>query len=326
MDAKEDIYRDQLLTKMKNFGVPLYAEVPVPFSQEEREERQRKAEYLTQKLAPGNTESLHYDAAVAGQDLLDYEARLHLELDELNKSLEQGATFRRVPSQKSVDFLLDECVNQKIRFDRELAEKDQQNTQIAAHSAHLRVIIWALSFVVFFLALGLILNVTLQSESTNTVSASIPATSRPAHPTLSSAPAKDDSLPLPYNGAVFYREHDRRTYDSYVAPLEIKAEGEDCNFYIKMVTASGKSILEFFVRAGETAEVNMPTGTFYLRYACGSKWYGQDQYFGEDTAYFSSKDAFHFTESDDGYNGYTVSLHKVPGGNLSTEPIDPEDF
>lgn len=326
----EGTYRDQLLRKMKNAGIPLYTETSTPFSPEEQDERQRKICYLKQKLEPENAESLQYDASVAGQTPDDYRVRLQLELDELQRSLDQGAETHRFPSQQSLDFLLDECVEQHNYFNFALGEKDRQNSQFLLKSARQRKTIWILSYAVAFLLACLLLGFvfTLQGGS-QTVSASRPTASRPStsRPSTSkSSSTSEKALPLPYNGAVFYREHDHRTYDSYVAPLEIKAEGEDCNFYIKMVTASGESILEFFVRAGETAEVNMPTGTFYLRYACGSKWYGQDQYFGEDTAFFSSKDAFHFTESDDGYNGYTVSLHKIPGGNLSTEAIDPEDF
>lgn len=327
----EGTYRDQLLRKMKNAGIPLYTETSTPFSPEEQDARQRKIYYLKQKLEPENAESLQYDASVAGQTPDDYRVRLQLELDELQRSLDQGAETHRFPSQQSLDFLLDECVEQHNYFNFALGEKDRQNSQFLLKSARQRKTIWILSCAVAFLLVCLLLGFVFFTSQggSQTVSASRPTTSRPSasRPSTSkSSSTSEKALPLPYNGAVFYREHDRRTFDSYVAPLEIKTKGESCNYYIKMVTASGNSILEFFVRAGETAKVKMPVGTFYLRYACGSEWYGQDQYFGEDTGFFSSNEAFHFMEDGDSYSGYTLSLHEVPGGNFSTYHIDPEDF
>lgn len=326
----EGTYRDQLLRKMKNAGIPLYTETSTPFSPEEQDERQRKICYLKQKLEPENAESLQYDASVAGQTPDDYRVRLQLELDELQRSLDQGAETHRFPSQQSLDFLLDECVEQHNYFNFALGEKDRQNSQFLLKSARQRKTIWILSYAVAFLLACLLLGFvfTLQGGS-QTVSASRPTASRPStsRPSTSkSSSTAEKPLPLPYNGAVFYRDHSTYVFDSFVAPLEIKAEGEDCNFYIKMVSLSGESVLEFFVRSGETVELDMPTGAYYLHYACGSDWYGQEKYFGKNTSYFTCLKIFRFTLIDGKYNGYTISLHEVPGGNLSTESIDPEDF
>ncbi|MBQ3810620.1 MAG: hypothetical protein II839_07355 [Kiritimatiellae bacterium] len=56
--------------------------------------------------------------------------------------------------------------------------------------------------------------------------------------------------------------------------------------YAKLTDAeSGKDVLSCFVRRDETAEVLVPLGTYRLRYAHGTDWYGTNLLFGPETDY-----------------------------------------
>ena len=95
------------------------------------------------------------------------------------------------------------------------------------------------------------------------------------------------------------------------------------NYYLKLVSRSGKKdIATIFVRAGTTTEVFVPSGTYEVRYAWGSEWYGPYYLFGPGTGCAKADQSFTFTPG----NGYTLVLRKVENGNLRTVPMQWEDF
>ena len=111
-----------------------------------------------------------------------------------------------------------------------------------------------------------------------------------------------------------------------VAPFEIVAPSGD-DYYIKMVDAlTGDSKVVVFVHGGQRTEVLVPVGTYEIRYASGSTWYGENYLFGPETDYTKTDEEFAFRRTPDGYSGYSVTLYKVAHGNLSTSQIRPEDF
>lgn len=126
--------------------------------------------------------------------------------------------------------------------------------------------------------------------------------------------------PLPSNG------YSRSYRSPSVAPFEIRTSGSEHHF-VKLVDKwSGNTVLYVFVRAGQTAEVLAPLGTYELRYASGTTWYGKAFLFGPQTSYSKSASGFVFSEQYDGYSGHTVTLYKVRNGNLSTNQITAEKF
>ncbi|QUO37924.1 J domain-containing protein [Dysosmobacter sp. Marseille-Q4140] len=129
------------------------------------------------------------------------------------------------------------------------------------------------------------------------------------------------SEPLPFTGQILYENGWDR-----VAPFGVVTRGQE-NFFIKLKDRTGKDdILTFFVRAGETAEVDVPLGTYTLYYATGEFWYGEEELFGESTARFRAEELFDFYEEDGYVNGWTVELYLQTNGNLDTVPIDPGEF
>ena len=85
-----------------------------------------------------------------------------------------------------------------------------------------------------------------------------------------------------------------------------------------------------YVRGGTTVEVEVPLGSYAIRYATGPIWYGYDYLFGPETAYAEADETFVFKRETtlDGWsiNGFTVILYPVIDGNLSTTRLQASEF
>jgi hypothetical protein len=126
---------------------------------------------------------------------------------------------------------------------------------------------------------------------------------------------------LPYSGAV-------RTWAAgeRVAPFEIKA-AQGSNYLLKLVDAySYAPVMTVFVRSGTTVEVEVPLGTYQVRYASGETWYGYEYLFGPETSYSKADKTFTFEVIGNQVSGFTITLYKVAHGNLHTSAIRPTDF
>ena len=127
--------------------------------------------------------------------------------------------------------------------------------------------------------------------------------------------------PLPGSGRV-----NAQSYAERVAPLEIKA-GAGGHYVVKLVDAYRKTpVMSVFVRGGSTVNVDVPLGTFEVRYASGEKWYGDEHLFGPDTSYSKADKTFTFEETANEITGYTITLYKVSQGNLRTSKINAGEF
>ena len=90
---------------------------------------------------------------------------------------------------------------------------------------------------------------------------------------------------------------------------------------VKLKTRSGNTYISFYVRSGDTVTVDVPLDEYYVYFASGKTWYGEDQLFGENTSY--SKDST-ITDFSEGTWEYT--LNSVSGGNFSPTYIDEDEF
>lgn len=136
--------------------------------------------------------------------------------------------------------------------------------------------------------------------------------------------------PIPSTGHV--RKH---TEEDSIARFQIKAD-QGSHYLVKLVNvSSNESVVDVFVRSGTTVDVKVPLGSYEVRYASGEMWYGyRDQskdYFGPNTVYSKAEKIFDFqkTENEPGsytITGYSITLYKVPHGNLHTRSIKPTQF
>jgi hypothetical protein len=111
------------------------------------------------------------------------------------------------------------------------------------------------------------------------------------------------------------------------APLEIKTRDARHAYYLKLVNPGSKSpVAEYFIRPGEQLNVTAPLGTYELRYATGTTWYGYDHLFGPTTAYSKADSLMVFSYGHDGYSGYSVELYLQVDGNLRTSRMDASGF
>jgi hypothetical protein len=107
-------------------------------------------------------------------------------------------------------------------------------------------------------------------------------------------------------------------------PLAIQTRFGSGNYYIKLVdTSSGATRMVLFVREGDTtSELVVPAGSYEMRYATGSTWYGEELLFGESTQFHKADSIFSIGNG----RGYTVELYLQHDGNLQTKSLNKEDF
>ena len=99
----------------------------------------------------------------------------------------------------------------------------------------------------------------------------------------------------------------------------------NCFVYFKNISNSACDFA-FYVKAGSSATVNAPTGTYAFYYASGEEWYGPDLKFGRGTSFFKAPDLITLTEDDSSYDVLELTLYAVPNGNMDTDPIDASEF
>ncbi len=128
---------------------------------------------------------------------------------------------------------------------------------------------------------------------------------------------------LPKTGLVKDHVKKSKKYKFYVKTKKGSTE----NYYVKLFNSkTGEVAYEFFVRAGATMKAKVGSGTYLLRYATGTDWYGTELCFGPDTSYTKSEKAFKFYRKGNTLYGWTVTLYKVENGNLFTLPASPDEF
>ena len=111
-----------------------------------------------------------------------------------------------------------------------------------------------------------------------------------------------------------------------VAPLEIKTTLGG-HYFVKVVPQySRHPVVTVFIRGGYSVNLDLPLGSYTIKYATGRTWYGYQRLFGPDTSYMKADKTFEFEKIPGGARGYTLLLYAVPDGNLTTTKINRDDF
>ena len=128
-------------------------------------------------------------------------------------------------------------------------------------------------------------------------------------------------LSLPRNGIL------RKNYEKGIAPLKIKTKHKNQHHYIKLSDQSNdQEILNAFIRGGTSLTIDVPLGSYKIKAAVGSIWYGNNFLFGPETAYSAPEKIFEFKVIGDQVSGYSLEFYLQPHGNLKTKNISPFDF
>jgi RNA polymerase subunit RPABC4/transcription elongation factor Spt4 len=160
---------------------------------------------------------------------------------------------------------------------------------------------------------------TSDSSTSDSDTSGVATADSSAADTTTAGPAPA-ALPYPESGYIFYGWSEDNE-----CPLTIDTEGDQA-YFVKLETLTGEDVFAFFVQPGDTVDVVVPLGTYMMKYAAGTDWYGSQYLFGEDTVYTKADDNFEFTYSNGSYNGWTVTFYTVVDGNLSTEAIGAGEF
>lgn len=126
-----------------------------------------------------------------------------------------------------------------------------------------------------------------------------------------------EAQPLPETGAT----NKPNLYGD--SPLQIKTN-PGSHYWVKIVNAYNEreEVVSYFIRGGETLDVNLPMGSYVVKYAYGDTWYGREHLFGENTGYSKADEVLEFYRNQ----SYVIELIQQLNGNLHTTAIDESQF
>lgn len=106
-------------------------------------------------------------------------------------------------------------------------------------------------------------------------------------------------------------------------PSKIVVENPtDYAYVVKFDDDSGKTVFSFFVRPQSTTPMLMGLGTYYLKWAGGKTWYGEEDLFGPETTYQKDPESWPFESG----KYWTLTMQPVENGNVHSDTIDADEF
>jgi hypothetical protein len=139
-------------------------------------------------------------------------------------------------------------------------------------------------------------------------------------------------LPAPNTGVIQGGFHKRKLH----APFIIETQSAT-DYLIKLVkTTDPKNRIMIYVRGGETYRDSVPLGSYRIRAASGTTWYGKDHLFGPNTQFFRFQQkgstgpdgavVLNFKQQRNQLLGVTLSLRNVVDGNMQQQTISRQEF
>jgi hypothetical protein len=118
-----------------------------------------------------------------------------------------------------------------------------------------------------------------------------------------------------------------------IAELTIRTAAGS-NYFIKLEDMRDRPARAYFLHGGSTQTFPVPLGTFALKYATGSSWCGEGEFFGDETVYHKADRTLLFDQTvhadADGTTTFTsdvtVELIRQRNGNLPTHTISRKEF
>ena len=111
------------------------------------------------------------------------------------------------------------------------------------------------------------------------------------------------------------------------APLTLKARHAGHHFFVKLIELPERiESLSLFLRSGEHLKINLPMGTYELKYAAGEVWYGHEWLFGNTTSFSHLDTELVFEYTDNEISGYSVDLYLEPVATASRDKGKDYDF
>jgi hypothetical protein len=139
---------------------------------------------------------------------------------------------------------------------------------------------------------------------------------------------KHSTTKAPSCSPVFVKTGIYQTYlnNNQIAPLSI-VTSTGLDYFVKIVDATtNQTIIEGYIIGGMTLDINVPLGSYRLKYASGNTWCGRSELFGNKTQYDEAQSTFNFSLENGVVSGYTVELIAQSNGNLQTRRISSSNF
>lgn len=121
---------------------------------------------------------------------------------------------------------------------------------------------------------------------------------------------------LPSTGQI-YRNTD---FSGSAVSLRIRTPRDDPRpTFVKIYTADEIHVSSIFIRAGESSTVRLPANTYMIRSAHGENWFGLEELFGDQNAYYQTlllegSTTYAFRRNYE----YTLTLRDAVDGNVGT--------
>lgn len=130
------------------------------------------------------------------------------------------------------------------------------------------------------------------------------------------------TTPMPGNGELYHNDG----FVSSSVHIIFDAANTSAPHYLKIY--SGDTLVSaIFINGNGSATIQVPAGTYTVKSASGSVWFGEETLFGDDGTYYKMMfegegEASMFQENYE----YTITLYSVVGGNVAHESVDPGSF
>lgn len=311
--SRAQLVRQRLTKEARLRGIPINIRVSRKLTEGERAAFEQQLAQIRTSLSLDMDDYNFIEHALShNQSPESYHEYLSKKEASLSEQLRAGVYYYNLPTDEFVNYISDHCAMLELQAAsmRQTIREKSRWLKIAAACA---CILGCVSL--FFYCKPAAEPAPAANSINDTSSSAIKTTNNPATET-----PQLQSLPYPENGTILSDAGLER-----VAPLTVNTE-EDLAYYIKLCDMNGNEVLGFFAGPNTSVDVDVPLGTYELRYACGTTWYGIDSKFGEVTQYFKADTDFDFTEDSEYTHGYTVTLYAVPDGNMNTQEIGEDDF
>ena len=147
------------------------------------------------------------------------------------------------------------------------------------------------------------------------------ANTKPVEPVFS-----EPEQPMPEQGAMSFGADSFLNSSDTKAPFKITTPS-DGNYVMKIEDWDTKEfVATYFIRRSSTLSIELPLGSYKLKFAQGDKWYGTNFLFGPTTAYSYVPDKMTFYIDGDYVRGHEIELIPQVNGNLTTPQMRAQDW
>jgi len=136
--------------------------------------------------------------------------------------------------------------------------------------------------------------------------------------------AEDCIQDYPSSGQVYRNDN----YSGTGVSLRIRTPRDDTRpTFLKIYTEDGVHVSSVFIRGGDSPTVRIPSGTYMIKQAVGVNWFGQEEMFGDDNAYYQvllfndNQTTMRLTSGS-----WNLTLRGATNGNVGTRNESRSDF